>query len=73
MLREAVIPQLEKALQQTREAYRLGRYGFQELQSVQRELLSMRQRLISTNMEAQLRSIEIERLTGTAVQRSDHK
>ncbi len=73
VLREAVIPQLEKALQQTREAYRLGRYGFQELQSVQRELLSMRQRLISTNIEAQLRSIEIERLTGTAVQRSDHK
>jgi len=62
--RKDIIPQLEKALKQTRRAYSLGRYSYLEWSSVQAELLDARSVLIESSADAHLKIIEIERLTG---------
>lgn len=61
-----VIPRLERALEETRRAYRLGRYGFFEWRSVQAELLDARDALLEASVDAHSLRIEIERLTGVA-------
>jgi len=63
--RDKIIPQLEKALKETRRAYHLGRYSYLEWHSVQAELLEARNALIEGSIDAHLKAIEIERLTGT--------
>jgi len=62
--RKNIIPQLEKALKETRRAYTLGRYSYLEWRSVQAELLTARSALVEASIDAHLKAIEIERLTG---------
>ena len=65
--RNHIIPQLEKALKQTRRAYKLGRYSYLEWSSVQAELLAARSALVEASIDAHLKTIEIERLTGMQI------
>ncbi len=66
-LRDDVVPRLEKALTDTREAYRLGRYSYFEWQVVQQDLLATRQELVEASANAHAHLIEIERLTGIQI------
>jgi cobalt-zinc-cadmium efflux system outer membrane protein len=66
-LRDAVLPQLNTAQQQTREAYVAGRYGYLELVSAQREYLDAELALIDAAADAHLLRAEIERLSGAAL------
>lgn len=63
-LGEEILPELERALAQTEDAWRRGRYSLLELNDVQRRLLEARDRRIDAATEFQLQRIEIERLTG---------
>ncbi|RYY76871.1 MAG: TolC family protein [Gammaproteobacteria bacterium] len=65
--RKDILPQLEVAMKETRRAYDLGRYGYVEWQTVQRELLDAKNSLIDASVAAHIQAIEIERLTGVAV------
>ncbi len=65
-----IIPRLETAFKQTRRAYELGRYSYLEWRSVQAELLDARTSLIEDSINAHLKMIEIERLTGIPITRS---
>ncbi len=64
LLKEAVIPRLEKALKATHKAYELGRYSYIEWLSVQSELLDAQSALLNASLLAHQNKIEIERLTG---------
>jgi cobalt-zinc-cadmium efflux system outer membrane protein len=66
-LREQILPKVEKALVDTQRAYTAGRYGYFELQLVQREVLSTRMALVDASIDAHNRLIEIERLVGTVI------
>ena len=68
MYRSQIIPQLEKALNETRRAYDLGRYSYLEWRSVQADLLSARSALVESSINAHLKVIEIERLTGVPME-----
>jgi cobalt-zinc-cadmium efflux system outer membrane protein len=59
-----VIPRLEQALEDTRRAYELGRYGYSEWRIVQGELLETNNELLEASIDAHRIIIEIERLTG---------
>ena len=63
----SIIPQLEKALAETRRAYQLGRYSYLEWHTVQADLLAARSSLIEASSNAHLKVIEIERLTGVSM------
>jgi cobalt-zinc-cadmium efflux system outer membrane protein len=63
-LRDAVLPQLETAQEQTRVAYLNGRYSYLELISAQSEYLDAERALIDAATDAHLLRAEIERLTG---------
>ena len=65
--RNNIIPQLEKALKETRRAYKLGRYSYLEWRSVQSDLLQARSALVEASIDAHLKVIEIERLTGMSM------
>jgi len=67
--RKQIIPRLEKALKQTRRAYDLGRYSYLEWRSVQVDLLEARTSLVEASIDAHLKVIEIERLTGVRMTR----
>lgn len=71
--RNNIIPQLEKALKETRRAYSLGRYSYLEWNSVQAELLDARSALIESSIDAHLKTIEIERLTGVQIAQAAEK
>lgn len=72
--RNDIIPQLETALKQTRRAYMLGRYSYLEWNSVQAELLDSRSSLLEASIDAHLKGIEIQRLTGLLAKKSaEHK
>ncbi len=66
-VRDEIIPPLEQALIETRRAYRLGRYSYLELRSVQGELLDAHNALIEASIDAHRNMIEIERLTGVRI------
>jgi outer membrane protein, heavy metal efflux system len=63
-LRDAVLPQLDSALQQTRDAYLGGRYSYVDLVSAQQEYLDAERALIDAATDAHLLRTEIERLSG---------
>lgn len=63
-LRADVIPKIERALDDTRRAYELGRYGYSEWRIVQGELLDANDELLEASIDAHRIVIEIERLTG---------
>lgn len=66
-VRGEIIPPLEQALTETRRAYKLGRYSYLELRSVQAELLDAHNALIEASIDAHSNIIEIERLTGVSL------
>jgi len=66
-LRDAVLPELQKALDATRYAYDRGRYGYVELADAQREFLEARAARIDAASLARDLLIDIERLTGEAL------
>ena len=63
-LREQIIPTLEQAQKEARNAYQLGRYSYQDWRGVQQELLATRSHLLDSQFKAQLTRVEVERLTG---------
>ena len=67
IVRNDIIPPLEKALIETRRAYTLGRYSYLEWRSVQAELLDAHDALIEASFAAYSNIIEIERLTGVQI------
>ena len=67
VLRNEIIPKIELALSQTRDAYEIGRYGYLEWLTVQTELIDARRELIEASIDSHRHVIEIERITGTRV------
>jgi cobalt-zinc-cadmium efflux system outer membrane protein len=65
--RDEVIPRLEQALTDTRNAYELGRYSYFEWRTVQEDLLEARRALVEASVDAHKNTIEIERLTGVRI------
>jgi cobalt-zinc-cadmium efflux system outer membrane protein len=59
-----VIPRFEQALSQSQRAYELGRYSYLEWVQAQNDTLDARSELAEASIQAHLRMIEIERLTG---------
>ncbi|MBN7796463.1 TolC family protein [Parahaliea mediterranea] len=66
-LRDDVLPALERALEQTREAYQRGRYSYRDWIDAQRDLLDARLTTIDAASNALLNLALMEQLTGTAV------
>ena len=66
-LRDRLIPLLERALQDTRRAYELGRSTFVELTQVQAELLGANNEYLESSIGAHETVVEIERLTGETI------
>ncbi len=67
VLREDILPRLERALVDTERAYTAGRYGYFELRVVQAELLEAQTALVESSIDVHRHLVEIERLTGTTV------
>jgi cobalt-zinc-cadmium efflux system outer membrane protein len=63
-LRGRVLPELEKALENTEAAYRNGRYSYLELVDAQRNLIEVNAALIDAAARYHVLLGEIERLTG---------
>ncbi len=66
-LRDDILPRVERALRETERAYEAGRYGYLELRSAQDEALNARTAALVAAIDAHRNSIEIERLTGSAI------
>lgn len=71
LLRDAVLPKMERAVDETRYAYERGRYGYVEWAAAQRELIDLRHALLKAYADVHLYRIEIERLTGTSLLERD--
>ena len=65
--RDEVIPLIEQAMTDTRNAYERGRYSFLEWRTAQEDMLAARNALVDASVDAHLNVIEIERLTGVRV------
>ncbi|MCI5105505.1 MAG: TolC family protein [Pseudomonadales bacterium] len=63
-LQSSIIPQLEQAFEQTRQAYDSGLYNYLELGAAQRELLNAELERVAAAAQAHQLRIEIERLSG---------
>jgi len=63
-LRDEILPQLEVALRDAERGYSAGRYGFFELNLMQKEVLDVTTELIDASVAAHRVAVEIERLTG---------
>lgn len=68
LLQAEVLPRTQQALTDTERAYEAGGYGYLELIVVQREVLDTRIALLQARADAHHNAIEIERLTGSALQ-----
>ena len=68
-LKHSIIPPLEKALEQVKQAYEDGRFSYLEWMTIQQELLNKRYALIQATSRVHLRNADIESLTGQSVQR----
>lgn len=66
-LRETIIPQAERALQDYEKGYKAGRYSFLELTEVQRVLLDSRLESVMAAADYHQYRIEIDRLTGAGL------
>ncbi len=64
LLRDNVLPEMEKILKATRYAYERGRYGYLEWVATQREFIDIQRSLIDAATKAHNYHTEIERLTG---------
>lgn len=67
-LRIEILPLYEQALEETQNAYDLGRYSYLEWNAAQSELLAARYDLIDASMGIFQNLIEIERITGVSVE-----
>ena len=67
LLRDEVLPRMEKAVEQSRYAYERGRYSYVEWAAAQGELLELRRSLLDAAAKVHQFRIEIERLTGAAL------
>ena len=65
--RDEVLPLIEQAMTDTRNAYERGRYSFLEWRTAQEDMLAARNALVEASVDAHLNVIEIERLTGVRV------
>lgn len=63
-LQNELIPELDKALEETRYAYERGRYSYLDLIDGQRAFLEVKRALLDNATNAQILQTEIERLTG---------
>jgi outer membrane protein, heavy metal efflux system len=64
LLQTELIPEMQKALDETRYAYDRGRYSYLELIDGQRAFLEVRRAHLDAAINAQILQTEIERLTG---------
>lgn len=62
--RDRVVPAMERALRQTEDAWRRGRYSLLELREAQSEWLAQRRHLIRSATEFHQHHLDIQRLTG---------
>jgi outer membrane protein, heavy metal efflux system len=67
MLRDEVLPKMERAVEESRYAYERGRYSYVEWVAAQRELLEMRRALSSAYARVHRERVEIERLVGASL------
>lgn len=67
MLRDDVLPPMERALDESRYAYERGRYGYVEWVAAQRELLETRRALSAAYARVHRNRVEIERLVGASL------
>jgi cobalt-zinc-cadmium efflux system outer membrane protein len=67
MLRDDVLPLMERAPEESRYAYERGRYGYVEWLAAQRELLEARRALSAAYARVHRNRIEIERLVGASL------
>jgi cobalt-zinc-cadmium efflux system outer membrane protein len=67
LLQDELIPELEKALEETRYAYERGRYSYLELIDGQRAFLEVKRAQLDAATNAQIIQTEIERLTGESL------
>lgn len=70
VLRSAVIPKYQEALEQVRRSYELGAASYIEWLQIQESVLEARSDVIDASLQAQLKNIEIERLTGLRISQS---
>ena len=64
LVKTQLLPQSELSLQSALAAYENGKAEFAMLLEAQRQIRSARQELLKTQVEAQLRMAEIERILG---------
>lgn len=64
--RDRVVPAMERALRQTEDAWRRGRYSLLELREAQTEWLAQRRHLIRSATEFHEHHLDIQRLTGAS-------
>jgi len=70
VLRGAVIPKYEEALEEVRRSYQLGAGNYIEWLQTQENVLEARSDVVDASLQAQLKKIEIERLTGMRISQS---
>lgn len=68
-LEQYIIPPLQTALEQAKQAYENGRFSYLEWISIQQDLLNKHYALIQAASRVHLRTADIESLTGQSVQR----
>lgn len=64
---ERIIPSLQLALKDTRNAYQQGKYSYYELTAAERDLIDARLSFLEAQYSAHLYWIEIEKLTGLSL------
>lgn len=72
-LRENIIPEAEKILDDYTFGYRAGRYSFLELSDAKNNLLKYRLQAITAATDYQLYQIEIDRLTGVGMTKGTYQ
>jgi cobalt-zinc-cadmium efflux system outer membrane protein len=68
LLRDEVMPRIEEAVEATQYAWERGRYSYLEWTEAQSERVALQRALIEAAANAQIFQVEIERLTGAALQ-----
>ncbi len=69
LLQHSVLPQTERVLNSATDAYRLGRISYLDYLDAQTTYLERRERLVTVTLSAIRNQVEVQRLTGTLLQR----
>lgn len=64
---ERIVPTLESALKEARQAFEKGQLSYSQWSELRRELLSAKSQLLDAYLSLHLQHIEIQRLTGTSL------